>query len=231
MTGAVGSHAVVIGGSVAGLLAARVLADSFERVTVVERDRCPAAPGARKCAPQGCHVHVLLTRGQRILDRLFPGFDAELAARNVPALDWGHDCLTWFGDARTPSIRTALVTRPCSRDLLEWTLRNRLRADPRIRFLEAQRVTGLVPDPAGTGVAGVRLEAAGTLAADFVVDASGRGSHAPDWLAALGYGRPAETEINSHLGYAAGCTAARRGMRGGRRCSSWAWRRRYRAAG
>jgi 2-polyprenyl-6-methoxyphenol hydroxylase-like FAD-dependent oxidoreductase len=207
----VGAHAVVIGGSMTGLWAARVLADGFERVTVVERDRYPAAPGARRGVPQACHVHVLLTRGQRVLDQLFPGIDAELASRGAPAVDWGHDCLTYFGSSGTPRVRTGLVTRPCSRDLLEWSMRDQLRASGRITFLEGVRVTGLAPDAAGTGVSGVQVRAGEAeasaardafLAADLVVDASGRASRAPDWLMALGYGQPPATAINSHLGYA-----------------------------
>jgi 2-polyprenyl-6-methoxyphenol hydroxylase-like FAD-dependent oxidoreductase len=195
---------VVVGGGVAGLWTARVLVDHFERVTVVERDRYPAEPGPRDGAPQACHVHVLMTRGHRILDALFPGLDAELAARGVPAIDWGYDCLTYFGGLGTPRVRTGLVTRPCSRDLLEWTMRSRLRADPRIRFVEAHRATGLVS--AAGAVTGVRLRPAGSaesaLAADLVVDASGRGSRAPAWLAELGYVPPPETAIDAGLGYA-----------------------------
>jgi 2-polyprenyl-6-methoxyphenol hydroxylase-like FAD-dependent oxidoreductase len=56
-------HAVVIGGSMAGLLAARVLVDHFERVTIVERDAYPSQPTSRQGLPQASHVHVLLTQG------------------------------------------------------------------------------------------------------------------------------------------------------------------------
>jgi choline dehydrogenase-like flavoprotein len=86
-------RAVVIGASMAGLLAARVLADHFRRVTVVERDRLPIGPEPRKGLPQARHVHILLWRGQVILDRLFPGLQGELGQAGAPRVDW-------IGDAR-----------------------------------------------------------------------------------------------------------------------------------
>ena len=69
----IGEHAVVLGASMAGLLAARALAEAYERVTVVERDTLPVAGPARKGVPQGRHVHALLPRGQQVVDELFPG--------------------------------------------------------------------------------------------------------------------------------------------------------------
>src|SRR5512145_422007 len=83
------THAVVIGGSLAGLCAARVLADAFDRVTVVERDTLPHGPLERSGAPQARHVHAMLIRGQRELDALFPGFSAEVLAGGGLSLDLG----------------------------------------------------------------------------------------------------------------------------------------------
>ena len=71
-------HAVVVGGSLAGMLAARVLSDHFDRVTLLERDRFPETPAARKGLPQGRHAHGLLERGRRALERLLPGLTGEL---------------------------------------------------------------------------------------------------------------------------------------------------------
>lgn len=64
----IGEHAVVLGASMGGLLAARVLADFYQTVTVVERDTLPDDPANRRGVPQGRHVHALLTRGAQILD-------------------------------------------------------------------------------------------------------------------------------------------------------------------
>ena len=66
-----GEHAVVLGASMGGLLAARVLADFYETVTVVERDVLPETSANRRGVPQGRHVHLLLGRGSQVLDELF----------------------------------------------------------------------------------------------------------------------------------------------------------------
>ena len=204
-------HAIVVGGSLAGLWAARVLADHFARVTIVDRDRFPADPSPRRGVPQARHVHLLLIRGQRIGEALFPGLTDELAAAGAPAIDWTADCLSHNGGRWAPRFQSGLVTRTCSRDLLEWTIRRRVVAHDRVRLLEGQEVIEALPGPAGS-VVGVRVRPYGQaetptergepIEADLVVDASGRDSPAPRWLADLGYGPVAETTITPFLGYA-----------------------------
>jgi 2-polyprenyl-6-methoxyphenol hydroxylase-like FAD-dependent oxidoreductase len=206
-----GGHALVIGGSMAGLLAGRVLADHFERVTIVERDRFPEGPAPRKGVPQARHLHALLARGQVTLEKLFPGFRDELVAAGALVLDMADD-VAWLTPAgwgvRFPSD---LLMLACSRDLLDWGVRRRMAALSNVRFIEECDVRGLLPSPDGTGVGGVRIRSRGhsdgsgaeeELFADLVVDAAGRGSRAPKWLEALGYDRPQETTIDAHLGYA-----------------------------
>ena len=82
----IGDHAVVLGASMGGLLAARVLADAYQRVTVVDRDLLPEHAADRQGVPQGRHAHALLARGAQILEELFPGLLADLAAAGVPVL-------------------------------------------------------------------------------------------------------------------------------------------------
>jgi 2-polyprenyl-6-methoxyphenol hydroxylase-like FAD-dependent oxidoreductase len=209
-----GGTAVVIGGSMAGMLAARVLADHFATVILVERDRFPVGPEGRKGVPQGRHVHALLMRGRDILEDLFPGLQTELGAAGAPPLD-AIDDFAWFSTAGwTVRFPSGLETRGCSRDLLDWAIRRRVAAYPRIQFREECDVTGLLPDAAGTGVAGVRVRSRATgaaaeeeLRADLVVEASGRSSRAPAWLQALGYPAVEETVINPFIGYATRCYA------------------------
>ena len=210
-TGPAGEEAVVIGGSMAGLLAARALADHFPRVTIIERDTLPDGPAFRKGVPQSRHLHVLLARGRAVLGQLFPDIDEELLAAGAVPVEWPRDVLWLTPRGWCERFTTDIEILCASRELLEWSVRRRVAALDPVRFLQGHEVTGLVASPDKRKVTGVRLRArptAGevdpveTLAAALVVDASGRLSHAPDWLAELGYERPAETRINPFLGYA-----------------------------
>ena len=209
---AVGQHAIVIGAGIAGLVAARVLTDQFAYVTLIERDALPPQAAPRPGVPQARHVHVLLLRGQRLLAQLFPGLPAELTAAGAPVLNWTRDWAIFQNGGWVPRCASDYVGFLCSRDLLEACLRARLRQRGTVTFLEQQAVTGLVLDARGRAITGVRVRARGgagrpagaeaMLGAQFVVDASGRDSQAPQWLAALGYPAPAETTINAHQAYA-----------------------------
>lgn len=201
-------HAVVIGASMAGLLAARVLSEHFTRVTVIERDPLPDAESFRAGVPQSRHTHGLLARGARILNTLFPDFERDLDERNIPHTEWLQDTIQLLPSGWTPRFRSGLFSRPISRIALEALIRRRVRAIANIDFCEGMQVTGVIAE--ARRVIGVRLEPrrrganlpADSLPADLVVDASGRSSKAPEWLAALGGVSPPETTINSHLGYA-----------------------------
>ncbi len=200
-------HAVVIGGSIAGLTAARVLSDHFDRVTIVERDRLPDAVDFRQGVPQARHAHVLRLRGQMILEQHFPGLVDELLANGAVLVNAGNEAEFFlFGHWRAPRYRSAIVSIAGSRPLLEATLARRLAARGGVTLLQEREVVGLSVDGRGERVTGVRLRQRGDgneteLAADLVVDASGRGSKAPQWLASLGYTPPRETVVNAFPGY------------------------------
>jgi 2-polyprenyl-6-methoxyphenol hydroxylase-like FAD-dependent oxidoreductase len=207
------SHAVVVGGSMAGMLAARVLSDHFDDVTLLERDRFPKTPAARKGLPQGRHVHVLLGRGRGVLERFLPGLTDELVQAGAELIDTTQDVewLSPYGSyVRFPGYLLVLAS---SRDLIDWGVRGRIAALPNVRVRQGVDVTGLIRGPGGGAcVAGVRLRVRPTgleadrggteLAADLVVVADGRNSRLPDWLGALGYEPPQETVVNSFQGYA-----------------------------
>ncbi len=197
-------HAVVIGGSIAGLLAARVLADHFAQVTIVERDELPDAPRSRRGAPQDGHFHALMAAGLAAIERLVPGFEADLAAAGAVPGDASLDAAYLLPAGWAPRFKSGLHMRASSRRLAEWILRRHVLARNTIALAQATRATSLVADAAGA-VRGVRVrEPAGEreIKADLVVDASGRTSRGPEWLEALGYGRPEEAVVDSRLAYA-----------------------------
>jgi 2-polyprenyl-6-methoxyphenol hydroxylase-like FAD-dependent oxidoreductase len=195
------------------MLAARVLSDHFDAVTLLERDRFPEAPAARKGLPQGRHAHILLERGREILERFLPGLTGELVRTGAAPLDFTRD-VAWLSPAgwyvRFPGDLRLLA---CSRDLLDWVVRGRVTALPKVRIRQGADVAGLIRGPGEGGrVTGVRLRSCAAedevnysgavLAADLVVVAGGRRSRLPEWLTALGFEPPAETVVNSFQGYA-----------------------------
>lgn len=207
-----GDHAVVLGASMGGLLAARVLADFYDRVTVVERDVLPAEPVNRRGVPQGRLIHACLARLIEVLDDLFPGFSDDLIARGVSRWDDGDFAkLDWsFGGHRlVRKGRSADAPRMLSpsRPVLEWDVRQRVRLIRNVTFREGHDVVGLTATPDRRRITGVRvvdrdLDRASTLTADLVVDATGRGSRTPVFLEELGYDRPREDEVVVQLAYA-----------------------------
>jgi 2-polyprenyl-6-methoxyphenol hydroxylase-like FAD-dependent oxidoreductase len=205
----IGDHAVVPGASLAGLLAARVLADAYERVTIVERDPLPTAAAHRRGVPQGRHAHVLLARGAQILDELFPGLLDDLAAGGAPVIrDLAELRFSPGGHRlRLQGHPPEAVTYQASRPYLEAQVRARVRALPTVEIVDRCEVVGLVTTVARDRVTGVRMlrSANGveeTLGADLVLDATGRSGRATAWLAAIGYDQPPEEQLTIHLKYA-----------------------------
>ncbi|MBO3089827.1 FAD-dependent oxidoreductase [Cellulomonas dongxiuzhuiae] len=223
--GAGQEHVVVIGAGIAGLLTAAALARDGRTVTVLDRDDLPDAPVPRPGVPQGRQPHLLLHRGLLAIEELLPGFGAELLAAGAVPVDTGE--LAWLGTGgwAPPSHQphVLLATRP----LIEHVARRRVQALPGVRAVGGQRVTGLRRDgasrwlvdavtagwsdaspppspgrsdavpPSSTGGA-----ASPPWPADLVVDASGRASRLPTWLAALGRAEAPVEEVDAHLGYA-----------------------------
>ena len=204
----VGHHAVVIGASMAGLLTARVLAEFYDRVTVVERDILPACGEHRRGVPQAHHLHALLASGLAALETLFDGFAEEMVMAGAPLGDIQAD-VGWYLDGHHyQQVPSGLHGLTASRSLLEGHVRQRVRALPTVQMLDGCDAAGLEVSADGRRVTGLRVlpRAAGAAArmvdADLVVDASGRGSRTPVWLSRLGYPRPARDEVRIGLGYA-----------------------------
>lgn len=216
MSTVIGDRAVVLGGSIAGLLAARVLSQAFDRVTIVERDALPdadtngASPNVkhRKGVPQGQHIHGLMPRGLSALDELFPGFGAELQARGAPRLDQLRQARIVLGGHRFIRADSGLTVVSASRPFLEGCVRERVRAIHNVEFVERCDVVGVSLSADRSRVCGAHVlpradgSAAGVLNADLVVDALGRGSRMPRWLEGVGLQPPNEERVAGNAGYA-----------------------------
>jgi 2-polyprenyl-6-methoxyphenol hydroxylase-like FAD-dependent oxidoreductase len=204
-------HAVVLGAGMAGLLAARVLSEFYDAVSVVERDRLPDYPIDRKGVPQGRHVHNFLSRGLNALTELFPGLLDELAAAGAVVATDGDLSRVYARIGRYELKRSGTLADPtlltlclASRPFLEFHVRRRVQALPNVTFLDEHDV--VEPVVAADAVTGVRIikRTTGfgpTLVADLVVDATGRAARTPAFLEGLGYGRPAEDRTIAKLGY------------------------------
>jgi 2-polyprenyl-6-methoxyphenol hydroxylase-like FAD-dependent oxidoreductase len=198
-------HAIVIGGSMAGLLAARVLSDHFVQVTIIERDRLTGDTEPRKGVPQGRHVHALLARGAVILGEYFPDLFPTLESSGaipvrIEDVRW-NQLGVWMAPVRSP-LKNLFQSRP----FLEQHVRDQLAIRENVRIIDACEVSQLcVRNDRVTGVVlrhrtGEQHEE--ELSADLVVDAGGRGSRAPQWLTSLGYGSVQETSVKIEVGYA-----------------------------
>ena len=203
-----GEHAIVIGASMAGLLAARVLADCYDRVTVLDRDVLPeGVTENRRAVPQGRHAHGLQLGGQLALEELLPGFRNETMDEGAPALRPGIEMrfkLAGHDIARSPagSDPGSVASRP----LLEGIVRRRVRTIENVTVRDHCGVVDLLSSQGR--VTGVRTKdrAPGSnaldLRADLVVAASGRGRKVPKWLEAMGYEGPAEERVDVDIMYA-----------------------------
>ncbi|HTO65737.1 MAG TPA: FAD-binding monooxygenase [Bradyrhizobium sp.] len=200
-----GEHAIVIGASMGGLLAARALADVFPLVTVVERDAFPDPDTPRKGVPQGHHAHGLLSRGRRVIEDFFPGWTEGVIEAGGIRADVARD-VAWYGHGvALKQVPSDLEGLAASRPVLEGHVRRRLLALPGVRAIQNGAVLGLVANEDRSAVTGVQVRRGDgqehTITADLVVDASGRGSLTPAWLEALGYERPQEERIEVGIGY------------------------------
>jgi flavin-dependent dehydrogenase len=198
-------HAIVIGASIAGLCATRVLSDSYDRVTVYERDELPGAPANRAAIPQGRHVHLLMARGAQEFEAHFPGLLADMVAAGVPILENRPDCIH-FGAVghvlgTNHKLQDEFTAYVPSRPHLEWQIRRRVTAMDNVDFVRAV-VSEPRFDAGRQRVTGVVLDSGDAVDADLVVDAAGRGTRLPAWLAQWGFERPREDVIYVGIGYA-----------------------------
>jgi flavin-dependent dehydrogenase len=198
-----GRRAAVVGAGMGGMMAAEVLSRYFDDVVILEKDTLPAGPEPRMGVPQGQHVHALLVQGRRNLEKLFPGFTSELMDRGAVCSRGGlefriHDAVGW-----QPLRDLGLTLLIMSRPLVEATVRDLLRRNHRVTIREDSKVEGWWFE--GGALAGLMVNSnAGdeTIAADFVIDATGRSGDSLSWLEAAGFGPVEETQLEIGTGYA-----------------------------
>ena len=192
--------AVVIGGSIAGIAAAKVLTESFERVIVLEKDPPHTRREGRPGAAQGWHLHHLLTAGRIELERFFPGIIDDMVREGAFDVDMAAQYRIRLGGEwkkpGTGDIQIVCAGRP----LLEWCVRRRLDDEPRVDFRYDAAVSDLVYDRETNAVIGVATtgdnDELEVIPAEFVVDASGKNTRLPEFLDRIGIGAPeAEQDI------------------------------------
>jgi len=216
------TQAVVIGASMAGLLAARALSETFDRVVVVERDVLPDDASDRRGVPQGKHLHGLLAGGLIALNTLFPGFDADLLAAGAVQGDIQSNIHWWVEGRLVKPEPSGIMGISCPRRLLEHTVRQRVRALPNVQIVDSCDALGLITTVDRHTVTGLRIlsradsSAAGELSADLVIDAAGRGSQSQRWLEELHYPPVEETRIPIDITYVTKLYSRERGELDGR---------------
>ena len=201
-----GTRAVVLGGSIAGLFAARVLADAYDEVHIVDRDVLVGTREPRRHCPQTYQANGLLARGVHIMEELFPGITQQLVEHGIPTGDLSGSCRWYAQGYRLKQQHGDLITLGVLRPELEWHIRERVQQLPNVVFVEQHDILGLTTTADNSRITGARVQAHGektakVIDADLVVDATGRGSRTPVWLEQLGYAKPVEERKKIDLVY------------------------------
>lgn len=200
-----GSRAIVVGGSMAGLLTARVLTDAFETVTIVEKDPLPDEPTVRSGVPQAHHGHAMQEAGRATLERLFPGYTDELKAAGAVEIDLLSDFKQYDNGGFMAEGSNPIPWYCASRPLFEQVTRRRVRNLDGVTLRDRCQFSEFLLDEHDTAVEGVAIRNENAeqeqLSAELVVDATGRTSRTPEWLAAHGYSKPPVDEVEIDLAY------------------------------
>ncbi len=196
-------HAVVVGASMAGLLAARVLVDRFEAVTLIERDSLPGEAVTRPGVPQGTQIHVMLTAGQATLEDFVPGYSAELTSAGAIQIDLASDLQIYGEGGFLAAGQDGISLFSASRPLFEYVTRRLVGELEGVTIRdECQFIDYLVDDDSSIEGVTVRTgDGLREITTDLVVDASGRTSRTPAWLESHGYPAPPTEQVSVGLAY------------------------------
>ncbi|MDE1842360.1 MAG: FAD-dependent monooxygenase [Thaumarchaeota archaeon] len=200
-------HALVIGGSIAGMVSAQILAKYFEVVTIIEKDDIKSSD-VRNGTPQANHIHTLLVKGKQILSEIFPELEKDMMKSGALGLDYILNGQYFVDGYWTPRFASGLDSYFSSRTLLESTIRIQVEKNAKIQFMNGL-VTSLVTD--NNKHVSVKIKSGKDFSSEqilhgnIIVDASGRNSKTPEWLQDIGYAKPEETHVDSNIGYATRC--------------------------
>jgi len=192
--------AVVMGGSIAGLLAARVLSDYFENVTIIERDDYAENHKVRNGIPQANHIHLLLAKGKKIFQEFFPELEQDLMENGANKIDFLNDSKYLLPSGWAQRFDSGIITFTCTRTLLENTIRQQIQKIPKIKIEKKIHITSLISEKLNN--VGLQTSDGKKIHADLIVDCTGRNTKTPSWLEDVGYLKPAETKVDSFVGYA-----------------------------
>ena len=192
--------AVVVGGSITGLLAARVLSDHFEEVILIEKDSYVEDGKIRNGVPQANHVHILLVKGREILQDFFPELEKELVKKGANKIDFLNDSRYRLPSGWAPKFNSGLITFTCTRILLENTIRHQIQKISKIKIEKGKQITSFVLEESNE--ISLKTKENEEIHGDLIVDCTGRNTKTPSWLEDIGFVKPKETKIDSFVGYA-----------------------------
>lgn len=191
--------AIVVGGSVAGLLAAHVLSNHFEDVTLIEKDNYPDDDVPRKGVPQANHVHILLVKGKMILENFFPELEKDLLARGANKIDFLDDSRYRLPSGWAPKFKSGIITFTCTRILLENTIRDQIKKNSKIKIEQGVHITSLGLEKQNRIYLNTKDDK--EIQGDLIVDCTGRNTKMPTWLEDIGFSKVKETKIDSFIRY------------------------------
>ena len=191
--------AVVIGGSIAGLLAAHVLSDHFKQVIIVEKDEIKNNDSIRNGTPQANHIHLLLVKGRKILEEFFPELEKDLLKKGANKIDFLEDGRYLLPSGWAQRFKSGIITFTCTRKLLEDTIRYQVEKNSKIKIQDNTAITSFANEESNN----ISLKTdSGKIQADLIVDCTGRNTRSPSWLENIGYPKIKDTRVDSFVGYA-----------------------------
>lgn len=203
-----GQRAVVIGGSIAGLLSAKALSPFYREILIYDKDTLNVYPNNRKMTPQSHHVHIVLKAGEDGLNQLLPGFTDRMLSTGSTSIDMTQEMVSCSALGIAPKWKAGIQLLSQSRSLLEHSLYQYITKECSNLSFHQKSIDGFHHDASTNQIKGVMVKGESgleTIPADLVVDASGRGALGLRWLKKLGLELPLTDELRVMVGYASCC--------------------------